>query len=321
MTTPLTTTPLPSNTSSHGGYVVVPINHPRPTSGHVEPSKGAGCVRGCLRDKHVLVTVLSASFLALIVLLLLCALRINCVAPFFIPVDNAGLWVVFSIVGLAFFIEALFSDTLGYLRHINQEESLLMVLQRLRETPPTIYWHIQCYHVETHTEMQTVWTEDDDGNQESHQEEVEVTERVNTHAASGSLKYREWADKSRVVHPAEANAFRMTKVDFSKTLVKGDQGCERAKNAFISSNNLDTQHDFTETFDITGYTSKMLTLVDLNDMPTLLSPKWYLLSQLTVVFALPYRYVLVSCAFFQCTLFASWCQLPIYWYSDVFFFF
>jgi hypothetical protein len=169
--------------------------------------------------------------------------------------------------------------------------------------------------------MQTVWTEDDDGNQESHQEEVEVTERVNTHAASGSLKYREWADKSRVVHPAEANAFRMTKVDFSKTLVKGDAGCERAKNAFISSNNLDTQHDFTETFDITGYTSKMLTLVDLNDMPTLLSPKWYLLSQLTVVFALPYRYVLVSCAFFQCTLFASWCQLPIYWYSDVFFFF
>ena len=85
----------------------------------------------------------------------------------------------------------------------------------------------------------------------------------------------------------------MTKLKLSKAFTS-DSGYAEQKSSFISCNDLDTHYDFSEILIIPGFTTHVLTLPDIAQKPCLAHWGWFLLSQATVVFALPYRMWLSS---------------------------
>lgn len=183
--------------------------------------------------------------------------------------------MVFCCVALFFLVEAINSDTFFYLLNVNTSESLLDHMQRLRQTPPQVSWHIQCYHYVVPVGPST------------------YAQRVNTHSATGTLFYTGWSDESVILHESEVTKFKMTKINLDKSWTC-DAGYARQKSKFIRENNRDKHYDFSEDFHIGGFQDRQLALVDMSKKPCFAHWSWYILSQLTVIFALPYRMWLSS---------------------------
>jgi hypothetical protein len=259
-----------------------------PNGTATEPLAGVGCARGCLRDLHFSVAILSGGLLAILILFLICELESDkCVDDFFS--GGFPLWLVLAIVACMFLCEAWNSATFGYLTHVNTTETTLEFMNRLYRGVPYIGWHIQCYHYETHT---NTYTETDSEGRSVTRTET-VTETVYTHSASGSLQFSSWVDTSEQLDLCEITKYQMTKIDLAKTFT-ADEGYTDQKGMFIRVNNRDTHYEFTESYEIPGFTPYVLTMVDLAQKPCMAHLGWFLLSQLTVLFALPYRMWLSS---------------------------
>lgn len=243
---------------------------------------GVGCLRGCTRDTHIVVTVLSSTVVVLAILKILCHFYTTCVSSFF--GDPIWFWVVFGIVSFLFVVDVCRSNTFQYLRNINTTESVLSYVDRMHRTKPEVLWHIQCYHYETRTRR----VHRTDSNGQSYTTTETYQERVNTHSASGALSYVRWEDISVPLNRDEIVTYRMTKVSMKKEWA-GDAGCKAQRDDFIAANNRDVYYDFSERLVIDGFRSRLLALVDIEKKPCFAHSCWYLLCHASVVFALPYR--------------------------------
>jgi len=158
-------------------------------------------------------------------------------------------------------------------------------LARLRATEPAVWWHMRCYHYETRTRL--VYYTDAQGKLQWRTETDQ--HRVDTHAAAEKLVFVAWEDRSsRMLRKSDFSKHRMTKVKLSKDW-SGDAECYRQKQKFIAHNDRDEYYDFREDFEIHGFTPRRLCLVHVTDKHFFADWRWFLLAQLSVVGAVPYR--------------------------------
>jgi hypothetical protein len=238
----------------------------------VTPVDGVGCVEGCARDRHTVLTILTAGLILIPILTLAGAI------PFW------PFLVIELIMGVIYFINVFCSHTYQYLRNISSTESVLDYIDRMYRTKPTIHWFIQCYHMEMRTRV--VSSPGPNGTRTYRVEHYQVP--VNTHSARGQLHITRWTDISVPIDRPTIKTYAMTKVSVQKSWI-GDAGVEQQKNEFIQMNHRDVLYNLTETMELPGFQEKMLGFVDLDNVPVLAHWKWYLASHLTVVFGLPYR--------------------------------
>ena len=241
------------------------------------PIDGVGCVHGCARDRHLVLTLLTVGLI---------------LAPILMAARKMTLfWFIFieCIIGAAYLFFMLRSNTFQYLCNINTTETVLDYMDRMYRTEPAVHWFIQCYHFETRTRQ--VASPGPNGTTVYHTETYQ--ERVNTHSAHGHLIFSTWADVSVPLNRKVIETFTMTKISVKKSWT-GDAGAMQQKSDFIFVNQLDIFYDFFETLELEGYHPRLLGFIDLENIPFLAHWSWYLVSHLTVVLGVPYRMWLSS---------------------------
>ena len=241
------------------------------------PLDGVGCIHGCARDRHTVLTILTVALILVPILM-----WANVLSFFWFA-------VIESIVGAWYLWNVFRSNTFQYLRNINTTETVLDYMHRMYRTEPVVGWFIQCYHFETRTRQ--VASPGPNGTTVYRTETYQ--ERVNTHSARGNLIFVRWTDISVPLDRKSIEAFAMTKISVKK-IWTGDAGAERQKSTFIVVNNRDVFYDFYETLGLQGYCARLLGFVDLDNIPVLAHWSWYVVSHLTVVFGVPYRMWLSS---------------------------
>lgn len=242
-----------------------------------EPIDGVGCMDGCARDRHMVLTFLTVS---LIFTPILWAAGVLGFGVFILIESIIGAWYLWNVFS---------SNTFQYVRNINTTETVLDYMSRMYRTEPVICWFIQCYHYETRTRQ--VASPGPNGTTVYYTEFYQ--ERVNTHFASGKLIFSRWTDVSVPLNRDIIERFAMTKISVKKEWT-GDAGAYQQKLAFFQVNKRDVFYDFVETIELEGYCARLLGFVDLENIPILADWSWYVISHLTVVFALPYRMWLSS---------------------------
>ena len=229
-------------------------------------------MQGCVRDRHVILTLLTIVLLFIPILLVTKAITL------------AEFAIVESIVWVLYLLNVFYSNTYQYLRNISTTESVVDYMNRMYRTKPIVRWFIQCYHNETRTRL--VYSPGPNGSTMYRTETYQ--QRVNTHSARGKLIVLTWTDVSIPLDRKRMGTFAMTKVSVQKKW-SGDEGTEQQKRAFILENHKDVLYDFHETLELPGYCTKLLGFVDLDKVPLLAHWKWYVFSHLTIVLGVPYR--------------------------------
>jgi TMEM151 family len=241
------------------------------------PVDGVGCQRGCARDRHMVLTLLSVGLVLVPILMAAKAISF----PVFIVIE--------SILGALYLFFVLRSNTFQYLLNMNTTETVMDYMNHMYRAEPVVRWFIQCYHYEQRSRQ--VATPGPNGTTIYRTEYYQ--ERVNTHSAHGQLVITGWTDVSTPLDQKEIEVYNMTKISVKKSWF-GDAGADEQRRSFIRINKRDAHHDFYETLDLAGYRSRFLGFVDLNNVPVLAHWGWYLVSHLTVVFGVPYRMWLSS---------------------------
>lgn len=243
------------------------------------PLDGVGCFKGCLRDTHCVITILSTALMTLPIVWLLDIIEKNTFLGVEIP-----LGVVYLVCSFCF------SNSHAYLCNVIVTEGVMAHMERMYSSPPEIRWHIKCFHEEKITKTTKTW---EDGSVRTEKETIGY-ETVYTHSAYGCLKFAAWNDVSTPLKQSEIENYTMTKVSVKKRWICNDGGYERQKRAFIRRNDVDRDYTFSEEFHVKGYQPRFLGFINVKDKPCLAHWTWYWLSHLTVVFALPYRMWLSS---------------------------
>jgi len=233
------------------------------------PRDGVGCVDGFLRDSHYVLSFLSMALLLFPILW------------FYDIIGTQFFHIAEAILGVVYIIYCFMSHSFQYLRNVVTTEDITMFMRRMYETKPKIEWSIQCYHYETRSRSNA------NGGIEYYQK------KVKTHSATGVLNFVGWEDISTPLKGSDIEDCTMTKVSVKKKWI-GDGGAALQKARFISSNDRDKHYDFEETLHLSGYRQRFLGFSNIEDVPCLAHWSWYVLSHLTVVFALPYRMWLSS---------------------------
>ena len=250
-------------------------DHPDDES--VLPIDGVGCMQGCARDRHLALTILTVVLLILPILMVAGVLTIG--------------WFAFieSIVGVMYLGNVFLSTTSQYLRNISTTETVLDHMNQMYRTEPVISWFIQCYHHEMRTRL--VATPGLNGITMLRTQTYQ--ERVNTHSAHGKLNILRWTDVSVPLDRKSLEAFVMTKISIKKGWI-GDEGADRQRTEFKLVNTRDAFYDFRETLTLSGYRTRLLGFVDLENIPVLAHWRWYVICHLTVILGVPYRMWLSS---------------------------
>jgi hypothetical protein len=155
---------------------------------------GIGWWHGLLRSRHIQCFIWSAAlwsgFSSVFFCLAAGAAQVGPQGPvcdFGDDLDGWFSWKYQFIVYVAlllYMIESCRSSSARYLSNMEETETVYEFVDKIRGNRPRIWWHVQCYHFETHTV--TEYYTDEYGNRQSrtHTE----TKRVNTHSATGHYR-------------------------------------------------------------------------------------------------------------------------------------
>ncbi len=209
--------------------------------------------------------------------------------------ENAN--IALAVAGLAYAIEALCSPVQRYLWRLDPVEDVVAYLARVRETAPELGFSCECSHMETRMRMVTdTFTETKQQFDPATNSTVSVPvtrtqqrmetyqERVVTHSETRPFSFSAWDDVSAAL-TEDIYRCAATAVDCSKGFEFGDPSVEERyqaeRGAFILRNKgRDATFDFTEYFRISGFQSKLLSVVDLNRKSPLLHWFWFAVATL-----------------------------------------
>jgi len=218
------------------------------------PSEGDGCCKAWGDSPHLKSIFLTVAFVFVGLVFILSLVNINLFGNFF---DTW--WHGLALLGgiyLLYLIEMGCSSTWAYLSHSYVKEGCEQFVRNLTATRPSIRWHIQCYHYETRT--RTVTYTDSDGKTRTRTETYQ--ERVNTHRATGYFQFKSFLDVSGEITGLEH--YKLTRIRMRKEWTFADQWTEQAfrtqKSDFIRYNDRDRHYDFSESFEINGFTPRVL---------------------------------------------------------------
>merc|ERR1712096_136877 len=148
-------------------------------------------------------------------------------------------------------------------------------VKKVKRAPPSIVWHIECYHMETRTRI--VSYTDNEGNRQTRIETYTV--RIVTHTASRSYRYDAWDDVSGDLPPLDD--YKLTKLTIGKKWVFADAFTEtdyyNRQTNWIIRNDRDVSYDFSTKLNIKGYTPKVLAEVQAGQTPCWLNRCYFAL--------------------------------------------
>ena len=159
----------------------------------------------------------------------------------------SGLYVIYVISNLC-------SPNLSYLCNKHGSNSIHTYMKQLFYTPPSIVWHIECYHYETTYHTVT----DSNGNTTTETRSHKVT----TFSMSREFNYYTWRDTSGLFLLDSHKIFQSEKkkyiklelsldIDFADPITQYDYQVQ--KDEFYNSNRWrDTHANFTESFNVRG---------------------------------------------------------------------
>eukprot|EP00049_Salpingoeca_infusionum_P010849 m.186978 g.186978 ORF g.186978 m.186978 type:complete len:353 (-) comp14767_c2_seq7:1180-2238(-) len=149
-----------------------------------------GCVHGLKRSMHWKSLILTLALFIVILVRILAAAGV-----FGTPgegVDRPGIFAaMFLPFYIIYLIECACSGTAGYVK--NKTGDATSLATAIRNSPPIITWHVQCYHYETRLRTRMV---SDPHTNTSRMETYHETVRVNTHSASMDYAIVGWFDAS-----------------------------------------------------------------------------------------------------------------------------
>jgi len=195
-----------------------------------------------------------------------------------VKIKNASViafWVCYSV----YILNSFSSGTARYLCNIYTVESAHDYVKRIKLVSPSIWFSIECYHMETIVTKRT-WR---DSTGTLHTETDRETRKVVTYNGSEYFHFTEWQDISGEFGLIEA--FNLTKVTFDKAYYFGDnntsQQFKTQRNDFIEANrHRDVNYNVNDHFQIDGYQDRLLSLYDTSKRPFWLNLGWYLLLSL-----------------------------------------
>jgi hypothetical protein len=202
-------------------------------------------------------------------------------------------WAFLIAVASLYAIEAMVSATSRYLWNMSAVEDLIAHIERVKRAPPQIFISCTCYHDETRTRTVTRTDHNSDGSTSTSNETETYTVTVVTHQETDSFRFEEWDDTSGGV-TNEVAKYNATRVDFVKEWVAGDAYTEQChshwEEAFHARNrDRDTHYSYVRTLQVPGFTSKMLTIVDLSRKSWAMSWWWYAVVSLVLLSSSVYR--------------------------------
>ncbi|KAL0484506.1 3 TM domain-containing transmembrane protein [Acrasis kona] len=204
-----------------------------------------------------------------------------------------GAGVAVPITYIVYIIEIMCSSTVSYLRNLLLVEDIVTHINRIRDTAPSIGFHCECYHYETRTRLVSYTHTDSNGRTHLRHRTETYQVKVVSHAESERFHYKKHNDKSGIV-TNDLLKYNATRIDFTKQWSPGDAKTLRAYqdqlNNFRRRNERrDTHFNMGETFDIPGYSEKMLAIVDLNKKSYFLTVGWCLFFSLVLLQSWTYR--------------------------------
>jgi hypothetical protein len=194
---------------------------------------------------------------------------------------------------LGYMVEAFaFSKTWKYLKNMSAVEDLVTHIERVRQTPPTIVLHGECYHMETRTRTVYDTTYHSDGTSSTTSRIETYQERVVSHTDSETLVYHRCHDDSGGLTP-ELMRYSATRIDLSQTWQPADEYTRQYyaawSDAFRQRNEKrDRDYAQWETITCPGFHENMLAFIDHRRRPWGLSRLSYVL--VTVLLQASYLY-------------------------------
>eukprot|EP00056_Hartaetosiga_gracilis_P001057 m.41991 g.41991 ORF g.41991 m.41991 type:complete len:378 (-) comp10479_c0_seq1:687-1820(-) len=232
-------------------------------------TEDVGCQSGLKRSPHLKSLILTLGLWTMIVIRIIVAAAPDVIGyssdtvtmfekdEFFYP--------VFFGIYLIYLIEACCSSTSGYVHNKLQDPNPHVAA--VLDTPPTIRFHIQCYHYETRTRT----VRDSNGNTRTET----YTERVNTHSASENFHILQWFDDSM---PFFVPNYEICQMKFFKNFKFTTEAlsrfeCDKAR--FIRENDRDVHYSYSESRFIGGMKSHALTFHENATLPCSSNPTWF----------------------------------------------
>lgn len=195
--------------------------------------------------------------LNLIIILIIAA----CVVLMFRLKQYYNTFLIIACITCALYIlEVFLANTFRFIYNTMKYNQAFTKISNLMSATPVIGWTIHCYHYERRQKI--VYTKDSNGNESSHYETEEV--KVYTHSASTTLKYQGCSDVSNVMDCMKhLELLQYCRIYLTKSFgfIDSDSAANYnyQREGFISTNNLDTHYDLNESFDISGFVSRIVT--------------------------------------------------------------
>jgi hypothetical protein len=257
-----------------------------------EVRKGVGCWIGCLRDCHVLATLISLCVYSLLGLFIACKTTSFEPACKFVEANNSFFfWFLLACTILCYLYEVLRSSEWFFLAHIKQAESADSYIQGLKDTPPIIWWNLQCYHFENVKHETTEDYRDDAGQVKQRLRTESYEQKVVTHTARCLVQVSAWEDVSEALS-LNLQDYYCTKITLEKKFSFADHDSkmrfEEKKKKFIALNNKDTHHELKSSFEVAGFEERILASAHPELMPKMLRLHWFVLFSLCLM-TVPYR--------------------------------
>jgi len=237
--------------------------------------------RGCHLPSAIFTFLLGGFCLAMSVLFLLAFTQVDVVDEWL--VEPFG--IVFILLYLCYISESVCcTKTRRYLTNLMVDTTIYSHVQAVRQTPPRVSFHNECYHYETRTRLVTQTV---NGRTTTRTETYQV--KIVTHAAHEEVPLSQWADASQNLSGLER--FALAKVKFGKQYAFGDTQSQAVHQAlwasFVARNHRDTHQHNWETMDVPGFQDVAMFLIDVRLQPWLL--RWWAYA-LAVVFFLGWTY-------------------------------
>jgi len=231
------------------------------------PREGPGWMSACRRSTHLKSWILTVAIVCFLIILLLVLVGT-------IHIGRTGMIVAVCITAFLYLLEMFCSSSFSYLTQTHEKDTVEVIVNRMKAATPSVKWHVQCYHYETRVHTST----DKDGNTTTRTSQ----ERVNTWRATGYFQFVSWSDISAPL--VGMDQYRLTKLKLKKRFAFDNNSTQaefqRQKIYFRQSNNRDVHMDFTETFIVPGFKSRILCEAVEGYRPFCLNLRFYLLFHL-----------------------------------------
>ncbi|XP_055353224.1 transmembrane protein 151B-like [Paramacrobiotus metropolitanus] len=191
--------------------------------------------------------------------------------------------VLLGVFYLWYFIDTCcYNSNMKFLSNVLSLAELDQHVQSVRSAKAEIAWHMECYHHETRTRTVTTGS-----GSNRHTRTETYTVKVTTWRGDKPFEYASCEEVSSPQQLDNIEAFKQTRIKFSKQFVMADSATRAAfegqRDEFVAANrHRDRQYSLTESFEIAGF-EKALMASTTEEKPFFLQCHWYVLAVLLLL--------------------------------------